>query len=140
MVTKVNGMAKPGQGLTGGLNFYTVRTLLDIRPTGNMADEAQVRLDKLVQTISMRAAPVILGDVVVTSEAKADIVDLPAAAAAPGTDVDVYTLKFAIEHDLAWELINNDPSLAESLNGVAGFVFTFPTDDNNVSVAMNPVL
>lgn len=136
MTQKVHGVSFPGQHLTGGLNYYTVRTVLDIRPSADkdLNDAAQKRLNKLVETISLRAQPVIMGKVVESVEAKADITDLPAVAGMSGTDVTVYTLKFAIEHNLAWEVEGNNPTLAESLDGVEGFVFTVPTTGNNVSV------
>lgn len=136
MTQKVNGVSFPGQHLTGGLNYYTVRTLLDIRPSADkdINDAAQKRLNKLVETISLRAQPVIMGKVVESVEAKADITDLPAVAALPDGNVTVYVLKFAIEHNLAWEVEGNNPTLAECLDGVEGFVFTVPTTGNNVAV------
>lgn len=155
MVDKVNGVSFPGQHLTGGLNYYTVRTLLDIRPTvsgeigadgvfdqstADISNAAQQRLDKLVEVISTRAQPVIMGRVRVSTEAKADITDLPAVAALPGPNVDVYVFKFAIEHNQAWEVSGNNPDLAETLHGIAGFVFTAPTTNNNISISMDVLL
>ncbi len=136
MTQKVHGVSFPGQHLSGGLNYYTVRTTLDIRPSADkdLNDAAQKRLNKLVETISLRAQPVIMGRVVESVEAKADVIDLPAVSALPGTDVTIYVLKFAIEHNFAWEVEGNNPTLAESLNGVEGFVFTVPTTANNVAV------
>ncbi|MNW11063.1 hypothetical protein D3C71_2084190 [compost metagenome] len=61
--------------------------------------------------------------------------DLPASG---GVAVDVYTLKFAIEHNKAWEVQGSpNPSLAECLNGIEGFVFELGvTTGNNVAVAL----
>ncbi len=122
MTQKINGMTAAGQFLTGGLNFYKVRTTLDIRPAGGLvvAEGApitsQMRLDKLVETISTRAQPVILS-AVADPVVEADPDDLV------GTNVEVYTLSFAIEHNMAWEVAGSkNPDLAESLNGVAGFI------------------
>jgi hypothetical protein len=44
---------------------------------------------------------------------------------------------FAIEHALAWEVEgSSNPSLAESLNGIAGFVYDIAdTTGNNVAIA-----
>lgn len=142
MVDKINGVVSPDQFLTGDLNFYTVRTTLDIRPsaTKDIKDEAQHRLDKLVETISTRAQPIIMGAVKMTMEAKSSIADLPSAAAVSGTEVAVYTVRFAVEHNLTWEVTGNNPTLAETLNGVAGFVFDYPTTENNVSVTLATLL
>lgn len=136
MVERVNGTVKPNQSLTGGLNFFTVRTTLDIRysATGDLSNEAQKRLNKLVEVISTRAQPVIIGDVAVSTET-APIADLPVTASSTG-DVTVYALNFSIEHNLAWEA----EALAEVLNGVAGFVYDVPTDQNNVAVVMRTQL
>lgn len=136
MTEKVHGMAGAGQFLTGGLDFYTIRTILDIRPTGVLSDESQQRLDKLVETISTRAQPVFLSAVAESTET--DPVDIPAASGS----VSVYTLKFAIEHHLAWEVAGSpEPSLAESLDKVAGFVYELGfTVNNNVSVTLNESL
>lgn len=114
MTEKVNGTSFAGQFLTGGLNFYKVRTTLNILPTGKVSDESQKRLDKLVETISTRAQPVILS--AVTSAVEAAPTDLV------GTNVTVYTLSFAIEHNMAWEVAGSkNPDLAESLDGIEGF-------------------
>lgn len=142
MTAKINGTVSPDQFLTGNLNFYTVRTTLDIRPsaTRDINDEAQVRLDKLVETISMRAQPIIMGGVTVSTEQKSTVTDLPAVAGMSGTTVTVYTVRFAVEHNMIWEVNGGNPTLAESLNGVAGFVFDYPTTDNNVAVSLNTLL
>ena len=147
MTNKVNGFSATGQHLTGSLNVFEVRTLLDIRPTGTATYTAgvapsyqdtrdmdsQFRLDKLVETISLRGQPVILGGVVTSTETSPT--DLPAASGS----VTVYSLRFAIEHDKSWDVTGaGNRTLAESLNGVAGFVFTSPTTGNNVSVVAKP--
>lgn len=142
MVEKVHGAVSPTSVVGGKLNYYTVRTLLDIRPsaTGDLKDEAQDRLNKLVEVISLRAQPMIIGGITVTSEAKASIADLPAAAAVQGTNVTVYTMKFVINHNQSWEVSGNNPTLVETLDGVAGFVYKYPTTDNNVAVTYSESL
>lgn len=132
MTEKVNGTSFAGQFLTGGLNFYKVRTVLDIRPTGVISDASQKRLDKLVEAISTRAQPVILS--AVTSASETSPADLPGATGAQ----TVYTLSFAIEHNMAWEVQGSaNPTLAETLDGIEGFVYDIAvTNDNNVSVAL----
>ncbi len=128
MVERIHGKVNAGQSLTGGLDFFRIRTTLDIR-AGAYGDASQKRLDKLVQVISTRAQPVILRDVVVSTET--DPADLPAASGS----VSVYTLEFAIEHRGAWTITTNDPTLAETLDGIEGFVYDFAnTTDNNVAV------
>lgn len=132
MTEKVNGVVAAGQHLTGGLNFYKIRTTLDIRATGVISDESQKRLDKVVETISTRAQPVIMS--AVTTSVETNPADLPGATGS----VNVYTLSFAIEHNQAWEVENSVyPTLAESLDGIEGFVFDIAvTNDNNVAVEL----
>jgi hypothetical protein len=144
MTDKVYGFTSSGQHLTGNLNTYIVRTLLDITATGsasytpgsapNYQDtrvvDSQFRLDSLVQVISGRGQPVIMGNIVTTTETTP--ADLPAASGS----VTVYNLVFSIEHNQSWEVAGNNPDLAESLDGVVGFVFTTPTTNNNVSVSL----
>lgn len=128
MVEKVNGTARPVEHLTGNMDFFLVRTTLDITPTGNLEDESQVRFERLIEAISTRTQPVIMGNVY-TSDETGPVADLPVAAS--GT-VTVYNFKFAMEHTEAWD--NTGVDLADTLDGVAGFVSTIPTDANNVSV------
>ena len=155
MTDKVHGFSMPGQHITGGLDFFTVYTTLDITPlefeahgtytpaftegtyATNYQDtrvvDSQLRLDKLIETISTRAQPVIMGAVTtVTADAStADTIDLPAATA--GTTL--YTFTFAIEHPDAWAIVGNDPSLNDTLNGVLDFVNVVPKAGNNIVVA-----
>lgn len=134
MTEKVNGMVAAGQHLTGGLNFYKVRTTLDIRATGVISDESQKRLDKLVETISTRAQPVIMSAVVAATATADDLAAIPGASSGD----TVYTLSFAIEHNMAWEVQNSPyPTLAESLDGIEGFIYDIAdTSDNNVVVGL----
>lgn len=131
MTQKVNGISKAGQHLTGGLNFYKVRTTLDIR-SGAISDASQKRLDKLVEAISLRAQPVIMSAVAVSTESNPS--DIPSASGS----VTVYTLSFAIEHNMAWEVQgSSNPTLAETLDGVEGFVYDIAvSNSNNVHVAL----
>lgn len=133
MVDKVNGSVKPGESVSGDWDWFTVRTTMDITATGALADASQRRLNKLVEVISLRAQPVILGGVSVAEET-APIADLPVSGSS-GT-VDVYTIKFAIEHAGAIDEV----LMGETLNGVEGFVYTTPTTGNNVSIVRNTLL
>lgn len=116
--------AGEGEYLGRNLDFYTVRTLLDIS-RGASESESQARLNALIQIIGTRAQPIIVNIEPVATET--DPADLPGGEGA----VSVYTLKFAIEHEGAWEAT---PSLAQSLVGVAGFTA------DNVSVTYHSEL
>jgi len=143
MTKKVNGFSASGQFLTGGLNFYKLVTTLDIRPdTAKVGKdefgyyeptESQKRLDKVIETISLRAQPVILSAVVPGVATADDAAKIDVAVGAT-----VYTLSFAIEHNQAWEVQGSaNPTLSESLDGIMGFVHDIAvTDDNNVVVGI----
>ncbi len=131
MVEKVNGTAFAAENLTGNMDFFVVRTTLDITPTGNLEDASQVRFEKLIEAISTRTQPVVLGNVFMSDEV-APVADLPVTGASSGATVTVYNFKFAMEHAEAWD--NTGIDLADTLDGVEGFVSTIPTDGNNVSV------
>jgi hypothetical protein len=133
MSDKVNGTSKGGEFLTKNLNYYKIRTLVNLTASTSPTDANQINIDKLVETISLRAQPVVL-DFSTSVEDKAAITDIPAASALPSGNNTVYVLKFAIEHD-AWE--GATPSLASSLNGVGDFVFTSPTTNNNLAVTFS---
>lgn len=149
--TKVNGTSFPKEFLTKNMDFFTVRTTQDITVDGSNdpADVSQQRLDKLVETISLRAQPVILGEVVVETET-APVSDLPETQSlSTGDSVTVYTIRFATEHRAAWE---DADTLAEALDGVnprdtatgaplAGFVWdSVNPGSNNVAVYLNEFL
>jgi hypothetical protein len=91
---QVNGTSFPGEHLTGTMNFFTVRTTVNITPnnqTNILADEAlgigdddgdglypfaesQLALELLVETFSTNTQPIIMGSVNVTHEtAPADL-------------------------------------------------------------------
>ena len=136
------------------LDFYAIRTTLDIQQ-GPYGSASQERLNALIEVIGLRAQPIIVS--VEPVETVMNPSDLPAGqnlvnivtpettttTIDPETDEEVtvttpavteavaakvYTLRFALEHFGAWE--GSTPSLAESLDGVAGFVFKNGTDDN----------
>jgi hypothetical protein len=131
MVEKVNGYSRKGDFIRRELDYYLVRTTLDITPTGVLSDPSQRRFDKLIETVSLRAQPIIIGDVFTTTE-DVPVADLPVTLTVSASTVTVYNVRFAIEHEMAWE--NTSISLADSLDGIEGFVHTVPTTNNNVSV------
>lgn len=94
MVDKVNGKVSAGEFLGRNLDFFVftgpVNILTSSTTGGNAATTGnavtQAALDKLVEVVSLRGQPVIMG---------APFFD---AAAGPG----LYTVKFATEHNGAW--------------------------------------
>lgn len=131
MTERVNGNSLPGEFITGNMDFFVVRTTLDITPTGVVSDASQARFEYLIEAFSTRAQPVIIGNVYETTEV-APVADLPVTALSSGTPITVYNVKLAMEHAEAWD--NTGIDLADTLDGVSGFVSTIPTDDNNISV------
>jgi hypothetical protein len=123
MVTKVHGTSFPGEHLTGNMDFFTVDTLVDIRPSaeGNPAATSQIALDRLVEVISTRAQPILLGGIVVNTGANPG--NVPAYVSG-----NTYTVKFAVEHANAVDVVE----LQETLNGIAGFVYAGDESDNIV--------
>jgi len=131
MVDKVHGFSETGfEALTGNMDFFTVRTLVDISPLAVGNATTQAALDTLVETVAMRAAPVIASDV--TSAAETGIIDLPASGGA----ATVFTFKFAVEHTEAW----TTDLLSEALDATGLFVWTSPTTANNVAVTLSLTL
>jgi hypothetical protein len=112
MVEKVHGSVNPGESLTGNLEFFTVTTSVNIltRDAGTAATQAA--LDKLVEVISLRGQPIIMG--------------------APFADSGSYVFKFAIEHAGAWT--GATPSLRDSIAAHASS-FGFTTSNTTVAVA-----
>jgi len=91
MTNKVHGfVGTPDQSLVGGLPMLTVTVDVDIATksattdSDSMADDQDVithnvALDKLIEGLSTRAQPIIMGT--------------------PAVDGDNWTLNFAVEHD-----------------------------------------
>lgn len=107
----------------------------------NVLLASQKRFEAALTVVSVRANPDIIGAVKTTTETAP--ADLPALAGS-GT---VYTLKFVIEADRAWEIynpgsfLNANLTLPETLNSVQGFVYNAASPaSNNVSVVMNDLL
>lgn len=164
---KVNGSANAGEFLTGNMDFFTFMTTLDITPTGvvaeldavnpegvfpfdaygrtfatadeyNTARDSQARFDFVVQTVGLRAQPVLLGAPALES-LPAPIAGLPDTnSTASGALIDVYSLKLAIEHTKAWD--NVDVTLLDLFDGNFGFVYTVPSTQNNVTFTKADVL
>jgi len=131
MTERVNGNSFPSESLTGNMDFFVIRTTLDITPTGVVADESQARFESLIEAFSTRAQPVIIGNVYETAEV-GPIPDLPVTSISSGATITVYNIKVAMEHANAWD--NTGVDLADTLDGVCWVVSNIPTDDNNISV------
>lgn len=149
MTDKVHGFTETGfEALTGNMDFFTVRTTVNILPNGQVETGAdgdvtgdatsQNWLDLLVETVSLRAQPVIASPVSISIESVSSISDLPATEQEGSTGNDnVYVFKFAIEHTEAW----SSDLLSEALNSLASvFVWTSPTTNNNVAITRNLTL
>jgi hypothetical protein len=111
-----HGFSAPGHHLGAGLNYYTVYTTIDITPTGlgqmiiprgnppgvytDTVSNSQLMLDKLVETISLRAQPVVMSQV--TSMAYSAYNNTPTPTFAP-TSGTVWAMSFTIEHNGAWD-------------------------------------
>lgn len=138
MTLKINSFAHPGESLTSELDYWTITTSIDIRPTGitvpkdiinpddvwpldvkgtfyteQQYDDAlltQSNFDALIRGISYRAQPVIISQV------------------GTNDDEDEFTVKFAIEHEFQWDTLSatsTQPrhSILTVLDGVNGFVY-----------------
>jgi hypothetical protein len=119
-------VARNGESIGRRLDFYLIRTTLDITPGAYGAD-SQNRLNAIIEVIGQRAQPIIVS--VETPASETAPVDLPGAASGSHP---VYSMKFALEHFGAWE--GATPTLAMALNGVMDFVHASGNTDN-ISVA-----
>ena len=123
--TKASGYS-PVESISGDLQFFTVKTLIDLTNTGDFNpynshsvlkvggekksyNQAQ-NLNTLLQTISLRTQPVIVGDVRVDVD-QMNIGDFGTFA---DDGISIWTLKFATEHPQAITL----DLLKEELDGV----------------------
>lgn len=161
MAQKVNGYNHGSrQNLTGGLDFYTIYTTANITATGvrkyvsgtllsnyrdqldltDAATKSQYNLDKLIEVLSSRGQPVFISGVTSGATVPATVTDFT-----PASGATVYSIQFAIEHNMAWDVISDaadaanplnvgtlnaggrpvfNPTLAETLNGIGDFVYT----------------
>lgn len=85
MISKAHGVASASQVLTGNLQYYTVwcespnavsdpdnATGINIRFTNDIADETQKNFELLIQSIGLRAMPIILNEPLAVSDLAAD--------------------------------------------------------------------
>jgi hypothetical protein len=116
---KVNGHVGAGESLTGNMDFFTANTSVMILTAADatlgganatVAAASQAALDKLVEVISLRGQPVLLGT--------------PAAAGGR------YLLSWASEHAGAWDAT---PTLANSI-AAAGIDNGFTASNVTITV------
>lgn len=92
MIVKVDGVSGPAETLVGNLDFFTIATTSALASDGAIGDTDQALFDKFIETISMKAQPIIL------------------SAVTGGT-----TFKFAVEHTGMWSESGATDSKAVSL-------------------------
>lgn len=154
-IQKVHGYTKSGyEALTGDMDFFVLRTLVPILPYGKDVsgdfsgapsaavlvgdDVTQYNLDVLVETVSLRAQPIIMSEVKVTRESLSSVVDLPGTSDEGDGFDTVYSLCFAIEHTEAWE--DGDLLLEAFDASAAEFVWRVPATGNNVALSVSKTL
>ena len=85
MVSKTHGVASAAQVLTSSLEYYTVwcespnaftdpdnATGINIHWSGNIADEPQKNFELIIQSIGLRAMPIILNNPLAVADLAAD--------------------------------------------------------------------
>lgn len=102
MVDKVNGKAMPDQHLTGSLQYVAISVAENITPAA-FGIASQVNLDKLVEVVSQRSQPVILGT--------------------PTGSVGSQVINVAFGHEDVWGkyAVGNDMTELEAALTAAGF-------------------
>jgi len=124
MVTKVHGVANASQSVTGALQYYTVwaestdaftdppnATGVNIRTTGDIQDESQKCFEVLVQSIGLRALPVILNN-------PTAVADLPTAGSTALTG-EGFIWKFASEKEGVYATDSDEVGLlVAEINGI----------------------
>ena len=124
MVTKAHGGASADQVVTGSAQYYTVwcvsnnafsdpdnATGINIRVTGNIQDGSQKNFEVLVQSIGLRAMPIILNDP--TAVAALENNDAPTLTG------EGFVWRFAVEYRDAFVTSQSEVGLlVEELNGI----------------------
>ena len=124
MITKAPGRASADQVVTGSTQYYTVwcmspnafsdpenATGVNIMVTGNIHDGSQKNFEVLVQSIGLRAMPIILNDPMAVAELSDEN--------APTLTGEGFVWKFAIEFRDAFKTTTSPTGLlVEELNGI----------------------
>jgi len=130
---KVHGTSFQRESFSGDIDFYTIRTLIDITPDVNNdpTTTPQKAFDKLIEVVNLRVQPVILGNV------PAPVLETSPPDLLGGTgSVNVYTVKFAVEHVNAWTALD----LGLALDGLEGFVHTSSHTADTVAIVIDTLL
>ena len=124
MVSKAHGVASASQVVTGNLQFYTVwckspdafsdpdnATGINIRFTGNIVDDTQKNFELIIQSIGLRAMPIILNNPLA-------VIDLAADGASSVTG-EGFVWMFSVEAEDAFATKENDVGLlVDELDGI----------------------
>ena len=141
MVSKTHGIASAKRIVTGGLQCYTVwckspgafsdpdsASGINLKITGDIADETQKNFELMVQSIGLRAMPIILND----PEAVADL----AEDGAHSLTGEGYVWRFGVEQvDIFRTKDSEIGLLIEEMNGVVlsnGAILRTSGHDQNI--------
>jgi len=141
MVSKTHGLASAKEIVTGNLQSYTVwcsspsaysdpenATGVNIRITGDIADETQKNFEVIVQSVGLRAMPIILND----PQAVVDLAD-DGAASIKG---EGFVWQFGVEQAGIFATEANDFGLLiEEMNGIVlpnGAVLSTTGNEQNI--------
>lgn len=107
MPQKVNGAAIAHESLTGNIQYYTVyacspgavtdpenATMINILPTGNISNLSQKNFEVLLQSIGLRAMPVLMNNPVPVLDLAVQTEHAPASPTLSG---EGFVWKFAVE-------------------------------------------
>lgn len=117
MPNRINGAAFAHESLSRNIEYYTVyacspgafsdpsnATLMDIAVTGNFSSTSQKNFEILLQSIGLRAMPVLMNNPVAVADMSVQTNEAPAAPSLVG---EGYVWKFAVELERVFE--NNGP-------------------------------
>lgn len=141
MVSKAHGVAGASQVVTGALQYYTVwckspnavsdfenATGINIRYTGNIANESQKNFELIIQSIGLRAMPIVLNSPLAVADLAAD-----GASVLTG---EGFVWQFGVEMDDAFATKDSNVGLlVAELNGIVlpnGAVLTTNGPEQNI--------
>ena len=124
MVSKAHGLASASQVLTGNLQYYTVwcespnafsdpdnATGINIRITGDIADETQKNFELIIQSVGLRAMPIILNDPLAIADLATD--------GATSVTGEGFVWQFSVENERVFATkIDEVGLLIEEMNGI----------------------
>jgi hypothetical protein len=137
MPTQVHGTGRPGEHLTGDIEYFTAYTLVDCTDSGvtdpNSSDTTgynqSQNLNVLLQLTGLRAQPIVSS---VLKRENQDLADYSFGSGLTGTHT-IWIVKFATEYKGAWARAgDNTYHLVQDCDGVA---VTTGLDDTATLVA-----